>query len=481
MKNKITDLEPAIVWKYFNAITQIPRPSGYETKVIQYIENFALKLRLNFEIDGAGNLIIRKPATSGYENAKTIVLQSHVDMVPQKNSSKEHDFTKDAIQTIIDGEWVRADDTTLGADNGIGVAAAMAVLASADIKHGPLEVLLTINEEAGMEGAFGLEEEALKADILLNLDSEDEGEMFVGCAGGIDANVSWNYNEEQIDGQSFLIKLSGLKGGHSGIDILLKRANANKTLARLMLILYRECGARISSYSGGDMRNAIPREAKLEVVIPADRDERFHELLDEYRGEIESKFGSTDPDFCLEAEATGKANTVMNEEDQRNILNALNSCPDGVINMSLAIPGVVQTSTNLAIVKLTGGAGEAQLLLRSSDDKEKHDLAAQIKGLFELSGAKVDLAGEYPGWQPNSKSDILAKSLKTYENLYASKPKVKVIHAGLECGIIGGKFPKMDMISFGPTIRFPHSPDEKVHIKSVEKFWVFLKELLAQK
>jgi dipeptidase D len=479
MKITIKDLQPATVWKHFQALTQIPRPSGFEAEVIRYISEFARGLNLSTEIDSAGNLLIRKEATNGHEQAEAVVLQVHVDMVPQKNSDKIHDFRKDAIETVLEGEWLKANGTTLGADNGIGVAAAMAILEADDIGHGPIEVLCTVNEETGMEGAFGLSAATLNAKILLNLDSEDEGELFVGCAGGIDANVVWNYKEESYPGKTFTIALSGLKGGHSGIDIHLGRANANKVLARLLLILNRDCQARVAGYTGGDMRNAIPREASVEVVVPTQNIDRFNTLIGEFRKEIKVQFEHSDAGIQLDCKETGSTVKPIAGDDQQRILNALNSCMDGVINMSAQVAGVVQTSSNLAIVTLKEGRGEAKLLLRSSSDQEKQELAEQVSGLFKLSGASVELTGEYPGWQPDANSPVLKKAREVYAGLFGKEPEVKVIHAGLECGIIGGKYPAMDMLSFGPTIRFPHSPDEKVHIESVNKFWIFLTKLLA--
>lgn len=480
MSGIISDLEPKSVWQHFYALTRIPRPSGHEANAIEYVRQFALKNKLEHNIDEVGNIIVRKRASEGKESHKCVVLQAHVDMVPQKNTDKEHDFTKDPIQTIIEDEWVKADNTTLGADNGMGVAAALAVLESDDIEHGPLEVLLTVNEETGMDGAFGISPNLLRSQILLNLDSEEEGEIFMGCAGGIDADVAWTYEKENMkDAQSFRIELKGLKGGHSGIDIHLGRANANKILLQLVLILQKDCGARIVEYSGGNMRNAIPREAEVILRVPNKKIEVLKQTVNEYTKSILSKFSDTDPDLTLHLSESQSSDGVINLAEQNQILNALNSCENGVVKMSKEIPGVVQTSTNLSIVTIGEGRGKAQLLLRSSDDEEKKQLAEQMKGLFALSGAMVKLSGEYPGWKPNAKSEALAIAKSTYIALYGKEPDVKVIHAGLECGIIGSKYPVLDMISFGPTIQFPHSPDEKVHIGSVERFWQFLIKLLG--
>ncbi len=476
----IAQLQPREIWKNFYSLTRIPRPSYHEEKVIHFLKEFADDLGLENEVDKTGNIIIRKSAAPGREKAATLVLQAHVDMVPQKNNRKKHDFTTDPITPVIDGDWVRADETTLGADNGMGVAAAMAVLASNDIAHGPVEVLLTVNEEAGMDGAFGLKPDALKGRILLNLDSEDEGELFIGCAGGVDANVSWTYESEIREGRYFQIGLKGLRGGHSGIDIHLKRANANKVMARLLLILHRETGAGLCSYSGGDMRNAIPREASCIVLVATDQASKLKNIFSDYENEVSSNFSEADPEITFEIHEIESRIPVMDSDAQMGLLNALNTCPDGVVQMSKSVPGVVQTSTNLAIVTVGNGVAEAKLLLRSADDAEKDALASQMKGLFELSGAAVSFTGAYPGWKPDAGSSLLAKAREIYNNLFSKDPVIKVIHAGLECGIIGGIYPEMEMLSFGPTIRFPHSPDEKVHVESVSKFWVYLKALLEQ-
>ena len=479
MRSEISELTPEMLWKHFYALTRIPRPSGHEAAVIEHVRQFAVEKKLDHVIDDAGNIIIRKDPSEGMERKKKIVLQAHVDMVPQKNTDKQHDFTKDPIETIIEGDWVKADKTTLGADNGIGVAAALAVLGSQNIKHGPIEVLLTVSEETGMDGAFGLSADILQSEILFNLDSEEEGEIFMGCAGGIDVDVDWQYRKEEIkDARTFSVQLKGLKGGHSGIDIHLGRANANKVLSQLLLILQKECEACISDYQGGDMRNAIPREANVLLTVPEVKEGLLLRTIDKYRQTVLSKFCDTDPGLTLTVSEAKPVNEVMNREDQNQIVNALNACENGVMKMSEIIPGIVQTSTNLSIVNIGKGKAKAQLLLRSSDDKEKSRLAEQMKGLFNLSGAEVKLSGEYPGWQPNADSIALARAKSAYLDLYGKESEVKVIHAGLECGIIGGKYPEMDMISFGPTIQFPHSPDEKVDIPSVERFWKFLIRLL---
>jgi dipeptidase D len=479
MSGNITNLEPQQVWKHFYALTQIPRPSGHEKAVIDHVSQFAKSIQLEYSLDTAGNILIRKRACKGKESHKTIVLQAHVDMVPQKNSEKQHDFTKDPIQTVRDGDWVRADKTTLGADNGIGVAAALAVLESENIQHGPLEVLLTVDEETGMDGAFGLSPEILQAEILLNLDSEDEGELFTGCAGGVDADITWVLDHQKMDNTlTFRIQLTGLKGGHSGIDIHLGRANANKVLLELIAALQEECEAGIVHYQGGDMRNAIPRESEVILWVPEKHKDSFKRKVNEYSKTASLKFRNTDPELVIELSEMRNDAEVISSATQKKIVNTLVNCANGPMAMSKFIPDVVQTSSNLSVVTISKNLAKAQLLIRSSDDGEKKQLAEQLKEQFQQSGAKVKLSGEYPGWQPNADSAVLARAKSTYKSLFGKEPLVKVIHAGLECGIIGGKYPAMDMISFGPTIRHPHSPDEKVHIGSVSKFWQFLVQLL---
>ncbi len=476
----IKELSPFILWKHFYNLTQIPRPSGHEKAVIDSLVQFAQEKGLEHHVDKSGNLLIRKKASAGKEDSKGVVLQSHVDMVPQKNSDTEHDFTSDAIDTIIDGEWVKANKTTLGADNGIGVAASLAILESTDVQHGPLEVLLTINEEAGMDGAFGLESNFLKSDILLNLDSEEEGELFVGCAGGVDANITWQYRLEPASSENvFKVEINGLKGGHSGLDIHLGRGNANSLLAQLLMKLKKECNIRISSFEGGDMRNAIPREAKAIIVVRDCNVNILQDVIDSFKTNQKNKFKETDPDLNIVLAEHSAADKVMSVFDFNNTMEAISSCPDGPIHMSDFMPDVVQTSTNLSIVRIGEGKCEVQLLLRSSDDIDKKYLSREIKNHFKMVKAQAEFLGDYPGWQPNTNSNILTIAKKTYSELFDKEPVVKVIHAGLECGIIGGKYSNLDMISIGPTIKHPHSPDEKVHIESVEKFWNYLKTLLA--
>jgi dipeptidase D len=480
MNKSIEALAPARIWKNFNNLTQIPRPSKKEARVIEFMRKFGEGLGLQTVVDEVGNVVIRKPATPGYENRKGVILQSHLDMVPQKNSDKKHDFEKDPIEPLIDGDWIKANGTTLGADNGIGVAAMMAVLESNDLVHGPLEALFTIDEETGMTGAFALTSELLKGEILLNLDSEDEGELYVGCAGGMDANIEFSYKSQPVPAGylPFLIRISGLKGGHSGMDINLGRGNSNLILFRLLFKAMNEAGARLCEVEGGNMRNAIPREAHAVVIIPENREKVFTGMVKQFAIVVGKELAGTEPDLTLECTVAAMPGRVMTEELQKNLVAAVYSCPNGAIRMTDGIPGLVETSTNLAIVKSDESVIRVHCLLRSSVDSAKENLADTMKALFEMSGASISFTGSYPGWKPNMDSPVLKIMKQVYQTMYHKEPEIKAVHAGLECGIIGGVYPGLDMISFGPTIRHPHSPDEKVHIASVQKFWDFLTETL---
>lgn len=472
----IKNLEPAALWNYFYQITQIPHPSKNEKRIAGFVTEFGKERGLETYVDKVGNVIIRKPATKGMEKRKGVILQSHLDMVPQKNSDKKHDFENDPIEAVIDGEWVRANGTTLGSDNGIGVAAALTVLASKDLQHGPIEALFTIDEETGMTGVFGLEPGILKGDILMNLDSEDEGELYVGCAGGIDVSAVKDYTEDTTpnDTACYTINIRGLKGGHSGVDIALGRANANKLAFRFLMQAEADFRIRISEYSGGDLRNAIPREAQAIIVVPAEKESDFEKFVKGYEKMYRSEFAETEPDLSFTATKTAKPPKVMNVHDQYRIIRAAYVCPNGVQRMSQAMKGLVETSNNLAIVRCKDALFEAFNLTRSSVDSAKEATAWKIAAVFHLIEADVKLAGRYPGWKPNMGSAILKTMSKVYSDMYGKVPEIKAIHAGLETGIIAGVYPHLDMISFGPTIRFPHSPDEKVNIASVVKFYDFL-------
>ncbi len=480
MNKNIASLNPQAVWKHFHSLTQIPRPSGHEDQIQNFLYEFGKNLGLETIKDEVGNIIIRKPATPGMENRMGVIFQGHLDMVPQKNSDKEHDFTKDPIEAYIDGEWVTANGTTLGADNGMGVAAAMAVLESTDIVHGPVEALFTCDEETGMTGAFGLKNGLLKGDILLNLDSETEGELYVGCAGGTNANVSFSYKEEPVpaDVKAYKLSITGLKGGHSGMEIILQRGNSNKLMNRFLQYAVENLGVRLSSIEGGSLRNAIPRESFATVVVPTAKSAEFEKSVAEHAKVFASELASVEPEFKFEVSATDMPKTVVDAETLNRVMKAIHGCPNGVIRMSDDMKGLVETSNNLASVKMKDGKILIQTLLRSSVESSQQDLGLMIKDVFELAGADVVLDGTYPGWKPNMKSPILTTMQKVYKDLYGKTPEIMAIHAGLECGLLGAVYPNWDMISFGPTIQYPHSPDEKVNIASIEKFWKYLLETL---
>lgn len=476
MNEEIYNLEPKAVWKNFYSLTQIPRPSGFEDQIQQFMVDFGNNLGLETIKDEVGNVIIRKPATPGMENRKGIVLQTHLDMVPQKNSDKAHDFTKDPIEAYIDGEWVTANGTTLGADNGMGVAAAMAIFEANELVHGPIEALFTCDEETGMTGAFGLKSGLLKGDILLNLDSEDEGELYVGCAGGTNANITFKYSEEPVQQglASFKLAITGLKGGHSGLEIILQRGNSNKLMNRFLQHAVVEHGLRLASIEGGSLRNAIPRESFAVVTVPPAKADDLVKCVAIYEKMYRSELSAVEPDLKFSISAVSTPVSLIDATCLNQAMKAINACPNGMMRMSDDMKGLVETSTNLASVKSAKGEIMIQCLLRSSVDSAQKDLGGMIKDVFELAGAQVILDGTYPGWKPNMQSAILNAMQEVYQNLYGRIPEIKAIHAGLECGLLGGVYPNWDMISFGPTIRYPHSPDEKVHIESVSKFWNYL-------
>lgn len=480
MSNSIRDLNPKALWNNFADICAIPHPSKKEEKIIAYAKDFGEKLGLKTVVDELGNVIIRKPATPGMENRKMVCLQGHLDMVPQANSSTQHNFETDPIQAYVDGEWVRAKDTTLGADNGIGVAAALSVLQATDLEHGPIEVLLTVDEETGLTGAFGLKPDVLKGDILINMDSEDEGELYVGCAGGVNTNVKIAYKEETApaDSKAYELNVSGLKGGHSGMDIALGRGNSNKLMNRLLWKAARNYGLRLAAMEGGNLRNAIPRECVATVYVPSAKADEFEAYVNDLDATVRNELKGVDAKVQIKATATNSTAKVMDTASQEKLLNAIHACPHGVIGMSNDMPGLVETSTNLAVVNVQNGQVEILTSQRSSTDSAKLDLMDRLHAIFEPAGGEIEHSSEYPGWKPNLDSPILATMKEVYQQKYGRVPEVKAIHAGLECGLLGGTYPNMDMISFGPTINNPHSPDEEVNIETVQKFWDFLVETL---
>ncbi|MBR8537406.1 aminoacyl-histidine dipeptidase [Carboxylicivirga sediminis] len=480
MNDEIAKLSPQGLWENFYKLTQIPRPSKKEGKAIDFIEEFGKSLGFTTIRDEVGNVIIRKPATPGYEDRMGVILQSHIDMVPQKNSDKVHNFETDPIETYIEDGWVTANGTTLGADNGIGVAAAMAVLQATDLEHGPVEALITMDEEAGMTGANGLKSGLLEGDILLNMDSEDEGELYVGCAGGSDANIKFNYTESEVpaDSVAFRMAITGLKGGHSGLDINIGRGNANILMFRFIKYAVANLDARLASIDGGSLRNAIPREAFAVITVPAENADDFVESLEEFEDMYKAEFGNVEPNLSFTAEKSDLPATLIDELTQDDLINGVIAAPNGVMRMSTDMEGLVETSTNLAIVKSANGVIDVKCLMRSSVNTAIEELESKMESVFRLAGAEVSFGGQYPGWKPNMDSPILKTMQEVYNNKWGKVPEIKAIHAGLECGILGSAYPHWDMISFGPTIRYPHSPDEKVNIETVSLFWDYLVETL---
>ena len=449
--------------------------------MIEFLESFAKQYKIAIKKDAVGNILMSKPATPGKENLPTVVLQSHMDMVCEKNNGTAHDFDHDPIETIVDGNWLRANGTTLGADNGIGVAAELAILASDDIEHGPIECLFTVDEETGLTGAKALEKGFMTGDILLNLDSETEGELYVGCAGGLDANVTFKYAAEKTPVRNYTaakITVKGLKGGHSGIQIGCQRANANKVLFRFLNAASASHAVLLCSVDGGGLRNAIPREAEAVVMVKTKEYEAFAKELKAYEKVVKAEYAGIEDAVSVKIRECEAPAEMVAREVAEKLTKAVVGCPDGVQKMSMAMPGLVQTSSNLARVVSDGKTVKLQCLLRSSVNTEKAALGEAIAAVFSLAGAKVQLSGSYDGWNPDMDSPILKAMTASYKALYGKQPAVTAIHAGLECGIIGSKYPKMDMISFGPTICYPHSPDEKVEIASVGKFYEFMVDTL---
>lgn len=478
--SEIRNLEPKAVWEIFQQLCDIPRPSKKEQKAVEFAKKFGEDLGLETIVDKVGNVIIKKPATPGMEDRKTVVLQGHLDMVPQKNSNIDHNFETDPIQPYVDGEWVTAKDTTLGADNGMGVAASLAVLQSKEAVHGPLEVLLTIDEETGMTGAENLEAGILNADIMINTDSEDEGELYIGCAGGIDTNAKFHFEKEDVpaDTKAFKIDVKGLKGGHSGMDIPLGRGNSNKILNRLLYAAGQSVDLRLADIQSGSLRNAIPREGFAVVTVPNAQAGEFKTIVEELVPLIKAELDVTEPDMDVVVSEADMPANVIDAKTSNNLIKAIYGFPNGVIRMSDSMEGLVETSTNLAVVKMEDDHVALASLQRSSVDSSKDDLANMIRCVLELAGAEVVHEGAYPGWKPNINSPILKTMQDVYNNKWGKVPEIKAIHAGLECGIIMENYPNLDTISFGPTIRYPHSPDEKVNIETVQKFYNFLIETL---
>ena len=474
MKN----LQPKGLWESFYSLTQIPRPSGKRKEIAAFLVNYGKSLGLETLQDEIGNVLIRKPASPGYENHPGVILQGHMDMVPQKNSDKVFDFEKDAIQAYVEdnGEWVTADGTTLGADNGIGVATAMAILADKNVVHPPLEAFFTIDEETGMYGANDLKSGWLKGKYLLNLDSETEGELYVGCAGGIDANATFAYEPVETEEGDIALKVEvkGCKGGHSGCDIHLQRANAIKLLFRFLKDAVANFEARLACVEGGSLRNSIPREASAVITIPEESYQDLQDLVDRYEDLCLKEYDGVEPELTFKATEVECPKTEMPEDVQDFLIHAITLCPHGVYRFIPEMPDIVETSNNLAIIETKDNTVQVCCLTRSNVESRKEELASVIQSAFSLAGAEVTFSGEYPGWQPNFKSTLLKTMKETYEKEFGSAPRIVTIHAGLECGIIGSKYEGMEMISFGPTIEHPHSPDERVNIATVQKFYQYV-------
>ncbi|OFX58837.1 MAG: cytosol nonspecific dipeptidase, partial [Bacteroidetes bacterium GWA2_30_7] len=452
--NTFSELTPKEIWNYFYQITQVPRPSKKEEKIIQFLIEFGRKNNLVTKQDIAGNILISKPATAGKESLPTVILQCHVDMVCEKNSELNFNFETDSIQAYIDGDWVKAKGTTLGADDGIGVAAQLAVLNSKNIEHGPIECLFTVDEETGLTGAFELENGFMTGKYLLNLDSEDEGEVFIGCAGGIDSTISFDYQSESVpkNHTAYKIIVKGLKGGHSGDDINKGLGNSNKILNRLLWETSSLFDIKLSVFDGGNLRNAIPREAYAIILVPSTFGKEFVEYFNKYENEIKSEFSITEPDLIVKYEFTETPSNIIDEDTQYNLLNSLYACPHGVIAWSQHIQGLVETSTNLASIKFVNKKIIVTTSQRSSVNSAKKDIANMVESVFSLAGADVTHGTGYPGWTPNPNSKVLKIAIESYKKLFGVEPKVKAIHAGLECGLFLEKYPYLDMISFGPTL-----------------------------
>ncbi len=478
--SEIRNLKPESLWRNFDELTQVPRPSGHLEKVQQFLLDFAKRVGVEAFQDPARNIVMRKPATEGMENRKTVILQAHMDMVPQKELGSKHDFENDPIQTWIDGEWVKAKGTTLGADDGIGVAAIMAVMEDKTLKHGSIEALITADEETGMYGANDLPEGELTGEILLNLDTEDEGELVIGSAGGVDITATLDYKEVETDNTDIAVAVTvkGLKGGHSGLEIGLGRANANKLLVRIVREAIENDEARLASWHGGNMRNAIPFEATAVLTMPEDNKEDFLAMVEDYKEDFNTEFHGIEDEIIVETADVELPATEVPEEIQDNIIDALYAAHNGVWRYIPSIPDIVETSSNLAIVNIEGGKAAVKILARSSSESVKAEIGNSLASCFSMAGMKVEFSGEYGGWDPNPDSELLKAMRKQYEELFGTEAKVLVVHAGLECSIILSKYPGLDICSFGPTLRSPHTPNERCLWATVPKFWDLLTKTL---
>ncbi len=480
--SEIKNLKPECIWRNFDALTQVPRPSGHLEKVQQFLLDFAKNTGVEAFKDEAGNIVMRKPATPGMENRKTVILQAHMDMVPQKEKTSTHNFETDPIQTYIDGEWVRAKGTTLGADDGLGVAAIMAVMEAKDLKHGPIEALITADEETGMYGANGLPGGELEGEILLNLDTEQEGELIIGSAGGVDIPATLDYQEVESDKTDAAVKITikGLKGGHSGLEICEGRGNANKMMVRIVREAIAEDEACLASWHGGNMRNAIPREAEVVLTLPKENVEDLKAIVAEYKETFNNEYKGIESDIEVVAEDVALPEMIVPQEIQDNLVDAIYAAHNGVWRYIPTMPEIVETSSNLAIVDIDGGKAAIKILARSSSETMKEDLSTSLESCFNMAGMKVEFSGAYGGWDPNTDSELIKVMRNIYKNLFNEEPTVQVVHAGLECSIILSKYPGLDICSFGPTLLSPHTPTERAHWPSTTKFWDLLVKTLEE-
>lgn len=480
--SEIKNLKPECIWRNFDALTQVPRPSGHLEKVQQFLLDFAKNTGVEAFKDEAGNIVMRKPATPGMENRKTVILQAHMDMVPQKEKTSTHNFETDPIQTYIDGEWVRAKGTTLGADDGLGVAAIMAVMEAKDLKHGPIEALITADEETGMYGANGLPGGELEGEILLNLDTEQEGELIIGSAGGVDITATLDYQEAESDKTDAAVKITikGLKGGHSGLEICEGRGNANKMMVRIVREAIAEDEACLASWHGGNMRNAIPREAEVVLTLPKENVEDLKAIVAEYKETFNNEYKGIESEIEVVAEDVALPEMIVPQEIQDNLVDAIYAAHNGVWRYIPTMPEIVETSSNLAIVDIDGGKAAIKILARSSSETMKEDLSTSLESCFNMAGMKVEFSGAYGGWDPNTDSELIKVMRNIYKNLFNEEPTVQVVHAGLECSIILSKYPGLDICSFGPTLLSPHTPTERANWPSTTKFWDLLVKTLEE-
>lgn len=480
--SEIKNLKPECIWRNFDALTQVPRPSGHLEKVQQFLLDFAKRAGVEAYKDEAENIVMRKPATPGMENRKTTILQAHMDMVPQKDKDSTHDFVNDPIQTYIDGDWVRAKGTTLGADNGLGVAAIMAIMEATDLKHGPLEALITADEETGMFGANALPEGKLEGEILLNLDTEEDDELIIGSAGGVDITATLDYKSVESDKEDVAVKvvIKGLKGGHSGLEICEGRGNANKMMARIVRDAIADDDACLATWHGGNMRNAIPREAEVVLTLPKENKEDLVALVAEYKTIFNDEFKGIENEITVLVEDVDLPAEVVPEEIQDNLVDAIYAAHNGVWRYIPSIPNIVETSSNLAIVDIEGGKAAVKILARSSSESVKEEISRSLESCFNMAGMKVEFSGEYGGWNPNTESELIKVMQGLYKELFNEEPKVQVVHAGLECSIILSKYPGLDICSFGPTLRSPHTPNERAYWPSAAKFWALLTRTLEE-